>query len=208
MILSIWACWVFEPIFWRLGPLKRSKYEHFIDSVILSKSYSTSGLVWKEIVTNLSKTLSEIDRFADSLFKHKIFRWLNPAINFRVTPLPIVVQYYLGGQQCWTRFVADQGYFLSSGIRICGYHFRKNLGFERKDTGFVRFSESSFVPAISRGKYWVWTYIFYWFRFFQIYLTFFKLNISCSDFQDCPGSIWNARIRCRFVPKNIWGCVR
>ena len=89
LILSFWSMSCFRNHILRLGTLKRSKYAHFIDSVILSKSYSTSEHVSRQIITNVSKTLSEIDMFADSLFKHKIFCCLNPALNFRVTTLRI-----------------------------------------------------------------------------------------------------------------------
>ena len=41
--------------------------------------------------------------------------------------------------------------------------------------------------------------------FAKMIITFFKLNIFCSNFEDRPGWIWNARIRGLFVKIQIWG---
>ena len=39
----------------------------------------------------------------------------------------------------------------------------------------------------------------------KINITFLKLNILCSNFEDRSGWIWNARIRCLFVQKYLGG---
>ena len=42
----------------------------------------------------------------------------------------------------------------------------------------------------------------------KIALTFFKLNIFCSNFQDRQISRWDTRFWCLFVQKVLWGSVR
>ena len=84
----------------------------------------------------------------------------------------------------------------------------KNIQFEKSygeskfgSETLERWSESRALkaacPVLSHSE----KKVLFFFGNFQIDLTFFKLNIFCSDFQNCPGSIWNARIRCLFVQK-------